>query len=277
MLEGVNVRIRNWPLRALALGAVAALVLGACGGDDDDNGAADTTETTADSTAGADSAAFCDTYAATNAKIAALDSDQGGDPAAAGAALDAAEKGAPSDISTAVKTMVATGREQLAAPPQEGGPPDIPPAEYFDAAEKVGAWAADNCDFTTMDVTAKNYEFEGLEDVSAGTTLVQLTNEGTEFHEIVLMHIADGETRPLDELLKLPPEEVGNVATEVGGATFAPPSAGNATTVDLEPGRYAALCFVPVGATPEALQSGQQLDENNGHFMHGMVAEFQVS
>jgi hypothetical protein len=257
------VRSRNWHLRALALGAASALVLGACGGDDDDDSAAD-------------AAAFCDVYVDTNAQIGALDSEQGGDPEAAGAALDAAEEAAPSDIADAVQTMVATGREQLEAPPQQEGPPDIPSDEYFDAASEVGAWAADNCDFTTMDVTAKNYEFEGVEDIDAGTALVQLKNEGTEFHEIALMRIADGETRPLDELLKLPPEEVGTVATEVGGS-FAPPSAGNATTFDLEPGRYVALCFVPVGATPEALQSGQQLDENNGHFMHGMVAEFQVS
>jgi hypothetical protein len=276
MLKGATVRSRNWHLRALALGAAAALVLGACGGDDDDDdSAADTTETTA-AAGSADAAAFCDVYVDTNAKLTALDGEQG-DPEAAGAALDAAENAAPSDIADAVKTMVATGHEQLEAPPQQEGPPDLPSDEYFDASSEVGAWAADNCDFTTMDVTAKNYEFAGVEDIDAGTALVQLGNEGTEFHEIAFLRIADGETRPLDELLKLPQDELGTVVTEVSGAAFAPPGAGNATTVELEPGRYAALCFVPVGATPEALQSGQPLDENNGHFMHGMVAEFQVS
>jgi hypothetical protein len=34
---------------------------------------------------------------------------------------------------------------------------------------------------------------------------------------------------------------------------------------------------VPVGATPEALESGATLDEADGHFMHGMVTEFEVA
>ena len=192
-------------------------------------------------------------------------------------ALDAAEEAAPSDIADAVATMVETGKETLAAPPQEEGPPDIPPAEFFEASQEVGTWVGDNCDVTSIDATATNYEFAGIEDVEAGRALVQLQNDGTEFHEIVLMRIEDGETRPLEELLQLPEEEVGEIVTEVGGSTFAPPGTGTASTVELEPGRHVAICFIPVGATPEALQSGQ-LDENaQPHFLHGMVEEFQVS
>jgi len=44
----------------------------------------------------------------------------------------------------------------------------------------------------------------------------------------------------------------------------------------LDPGRYAAICFVPVGATPEALASGTDLNDEDGHYMHGMVTEFEV-
>jgi hypothetical protein len=36
------------------------------------------------------------------------------------------------------------------------------------------------------------------------------------------------------------------------------------------------ICFVPVGATPEALASGADLNDENGQYMHGMVTEFEV-
>jgi hypothetical protein len=55
------------------------------------------------------------------------------------------------------------------------------------------------------------------------------------------------------------------------------PGAQTDATTELDPGRYVAICFVPVGATPEALASGATLDEEDGHFVHGMVAEFEVA
>ena len=55
------------------------------------------------------------------------------------------------------------------------------------------------------------------------------------------------------------------------------PGAGSYVTSELEPGRYVALCFIPVGATPDAMASGAALDEGQPHAMHGMVAEFQVT
>lgn len=64
--------------------------------------------------------------------------------------------------------------------------------------------------------------------------------------------------------------------TSDAGFVFAPPGAGNHITADLEPGRDVALCFVPVGATPEAMASGAPL-EGEPHAMHGMVAELTVT
>ena len=90
------------------------------------------------------------------------------------------------------------------------------------------------------------------------------------------MKIADGEERSIDELLALPQEEVEAVVSDVG-FVFAPPSLGSWTTLDLEPGRYAALCFIPVGTTPDVLQSGAPPEEGPGHFMEGMVTEFTVA
>jgi hypothetical protein len=61
------------------------------------------------------------------------------------------------------------------------------------------------------------------------------------------------------------------------GFVLAPPGAASYVTAELDPGRYIAICFVPVGATPEALASGAPLPEDDGHFMHGMVADFEVT
>lgn len=66
---------------------------------------------------------------------------------------------------------------------------------------------------------------------------------------------------------------------EVKGFGFAPPDATDQTFADLEPGRYGALCFLPVGSTPEAVaaaeESGEEIDAPP-HFTQGMLTEFTV-
>ena len=61
------------------------------------------------------------------------------------------------------------------------------------------------------------------------------------------------------------------------GASFAAPGESDTLFVDLEPGRYVIVCFLPVGATPdnmEALESGEL--QGPPHFTEGMVEEFTV-
>jgi hypothetical protein len=57
-------------------------------------------------------------------------------------------------------------------------------------------------DFGTLDVTATNYQFDGIAArVPAWTTIVNFDNGGTEFHEMALVRIDEGEERSLEELL----------------------------------------------------------------------------
>lgn len=166
--------------------------------------------------------------------------------------------------------------EAAAAPEEEEGPPAIPSVAYFTASVDVGGYLSDNCDFETLDVTATNYQFDGFpETATAGTTILNFTNDGTEFHEVVLVQVAEGEDRPLEELLALPEDQVSSLITNKA-FVLTPPGVQSYVTADLDPGRYVALCFVPVGATPEALQSGVPINVEDG-FMHGMVSEFTVS
>lgn len=195
-------------------------------------------------------------------------------------ALQAAEDAAPADLARAVGTMVTEARSLMAeagADEGEEGPPPVPGEAFFAASVDVGDYLAANCGFETLDVTAKNYEFENIpETVPAVTTVINFANTGTEFHEIALFQLAEGEERSVEELLALPDGELESLVTEKA-FVFTPPDAQTYATAELDPGRYVGICFVPVGATPEALETGQALDEADAHFLHGMVAEFTVT
>jgi hypothetical protein len=258
----------KWHWRTMALGAAAALALAGCGGDDDDDGA------------NAEAAAFCEAGHNTDVAFSALESGEGS-PEDATAALDALEEaGIPEDISEEVGRFIADGRTALAEAEEGGeeeeGPPDIPTEQEWDDYATVGDWIADNCGYEEIDATAKDFEFEDVPDeLEPGVALVRLTNEGDEFHEIAVFKIKDGEDRSIEDLLALPEEEAQELATAVG-STFAAPDKQGYTTIDLEPGRYGIVCFVPTGATPAALESGELDEEAPPHFTKGMHGEFEV-
>jgi hypothetical protein len=263
---------------ALLAAGILVIGLGACGDDDDDQADAGTGASDGDlaADATADATEFCDAAIAVDTVSLGLESGES-TPDDFEEALQAAEDSAPDEVAEAVGTMVTEARAMTAAPETEEGPPPMPGEAFYPASVEVAGFLTDNCDVETLDVTATNYAFGGIgETVPAGTTVINLTNDGTEFHEMALVKLAEGEERPLEELLALPEEEVDAVITDKAFA-FTPPGAATFVTADLDPGRYVAICFVPVGATPEALQTGATLNEEDGHFMHGMVSEFEVA
>jgi hypothetical protein len=268
--------------RAGALVAAGVLIAGlaACG-DDDDGGdeasgsASGAADLSGDGVSSEDAAAFCDAALAADAVSLQLESGEA-TPDDVEATLVTAEETAPAELTDAVNTMVTDARAMAAAPPEGDGPPPMPSEAYYPASVQVSDYLSANCDLQTVDVTATNYAFDGLDGVEAGTTVLNLDNQGTEFHEFVLMQVAEGEERPFEELMALPEEEVETLVSDKA-FVLAPPGAASYVTAELDPGRYIAVCFVPVGATPEALASGAPLPEDDGHFMHGMVAEFEVA
>lgn len=139
-----------------------------------------------------------------------------------------------------------------------------------------------------VEVVGVDFGFEGLDDpIPAGTTLTFRNDSETEYHEIAVMKISDDETRSVEELLKLPPEEAMANMEFQGVASAMPGTVGELIDGDLtldEPGRYVATCFVPTGADPEKAHEafhnaeGGPPDLGDGlpHAMAGMVAEFTV-
>ena len=263
---------RSWTWRAIALGAAAALALVACAGDDDDDvsGGGATPEA-----AGAtDAEAFCDAVDDMGLSVSIGEGHEGVD-----AALAAAEEIAPEQVLADVTTMAEENRAQVAAgPPSEGAPTSLPSDEFFTAAAAVGDYMADNCGYPVIDVTATDHAFDGIPaDVEGGKTLVRIANDGTEYHEVVLERVQQGETRSVEEILALPEQEEGDLLDYLGSA-FAPPGSRNWTVVDLAAGRHVAMCFIPTGATTtEALQSGEADDTAESHAAQGMAADLQVS
>lgn len=131
-----------------------------------------------------------------------------------------------------------------------------------------------SCGWQTVALTAKDYSFEGLPtEIEAGVVSFDLTNEGTEMHEIALLRKKDGVSQSFEEILQLPQEE-GMEMADFLGVAFAAPGDTEYKVADLTPGEYVALCFIPVGTTsPDTPPS----PDAPPHFVQGMVHEFTVT
>jgi hypothetical protein len=233
---------------ALALGAFAGVALGACGDDEE-------------------AAAVCAPYLQTSA---AFNGEP--DPAQVTPLLDQLDEDAPDEIADEVAVMSGAARQAL-----EGDTSALESPEFVQAMGEVDPWMFENCEFdATSEVTATEYEFEGLKDeYDAGRVGLLLTNDGAEAHEMAIMKKADGVTDSWDDILALPQDEAESKVEQVG-STFAPrKGTSGLAVVDLEEGEYIALCFVPMGTSMAADGSFTE-GEGQPHFMGGMKHEFTV-
>jgi hypothetical protein len=281
--------MRRKIIRASVALLAATLTIAACGdADDGDATAIDTTTTTAAATTttgaaddttttteagGGDAAAgdFCQAAPAVDVALASEDPD----PEDVQRALDDVQASAPDELQDEVQTLVDAINEVFETDDFMVFLRD----DVQDANVAVNEYLVEECDFNELDITAVDYAFEDVpETLGTGATAVFLRNEGQEFHEAVLFRIDDDETRPIEELLELPEEEA-MLVTRFVGAAFAGPGGNGATSVQFdEPGRYAILCFIPVGTTAEAMaeMSPDQEPEGPPHFTQGMWREFTI-
>jgi hypothetical protein len=177
---------------------------------------------------------------------------------------------APAEIEDAVAT---------AGPPVAEADGD--PAAFFlavaadeveDAVFEIDAWEVEHCgidhappypdeaneldpDATRVDVEASEYAFAFDPEVPAGPTSFVMTNVGQEAHFMTFTRISEGHT--LDEVFAFEgdPEAAGLVTNgEYDSGTAAPGGEDEeVVTLDLEPGSWVMLCFVPgPDGTPHA-------------------------
>lgn len=137
-----------------------------------------------------------------------------------------------------------------------------------------------------VEVVAVDFRFENLPgSVAAGTRLTLRNDAVGELHELVAFRLADEETRSVEQILALAPEDMQAALGEPATVILAPPASEQIAvpigdgTLD-EPGRYAILCLIPTGADADeylaaAATSGGPPDVAGGppHIAHGMYAE----
>ena len=263
--------------RITAVAAAALMVLGlaACGDDSDD---ATTTTTAADATtttpaadgaaASGDSAAFCDALKEFNAAVQSVEltpSSTAEDIKAAGSKLvpifQTIADNAPDHVADAAEELNAT-----VAPLATGDATAFNDDATYEKYGKFVTASLGDCEFETVDVTAKDYAFDAPDSVKAGDVAFHMTNASTgEQHEMVVLRKNDGVDLSFDELLQMPQDQAEAKTTYVGSA-MAPPGGDNSALVTLEPGSYAMVCFLPMGGKEGAPP----------HFTQGMVHEFTV-
>ena len=115
-----------------------------------------------------------------------------------------------------------------------------------------------------VEVHAKDFAFTAPKTVSAGPTTFRLINDGKELHHLSVIKLAKGKTvKDLGEAFAKqgpPPAWI----TDMGGPNPAAPGGSVEATLNLSPGEYAIMCFIPSPGSPMP------------HMAKGMVGSFTV-
>jgi uncharacterized cupredoxin-like copper-binding protein len=110
-------------------------------------------------------------------------------------------------------------------------------------ARENGAAAPATANVVT--ITATDFAFQAPATIPAGLTTINLVNRGPELHHVQLVKLAEGHTvQELMEAVKHdgpPPPWV----SFVGGPNTPVPGGQAQATLDLAPGSYAIVCFIP--------------------------------
>lgn len=275
-------------LKGLAGLAVIGLLAAGCGDDDDDAGDDGATEaeaaSAADASPGGDDelAAYCEAALAIETAPPPDVDFESATPEEMAEGLrayatetmtplaDAVVAATPEEIADGVDVLAGAVEEMAST--GDGAIFDRP--DVAAASDTVHEFDIDNCGWTPVEVTAGDYSFDGIDgELAAGVTSFELTNDGAEMHELLLLRKNDGVTQGAEELLALSEEEAMALVTPVGEPAFAEPGDSGYVVADLTAGDYIAICFIPTGTVDPAGPPA----EGPPHAMHGMSTEFTVS
>jgi len=269
----------------LGVGIVLALFMAAgCGGDDDDSARDKDTETgsarQATTTTTEDAAAYCTAELATETAgepdidFVNMTAEEQAEAVSTFSSetllpkVAQVERVLPDELEDEYATLSAA-LEQVAA----GNLVAATTPEVTAATETVHAYDLEHCGWESRLVTTSEYSFEGLPStLPAGVTSFEVTNDGSELHEMALLRKNDGVSQSFEEILAMPQEQALELVTQLGQAGPIASGEDDSLTADLTPGDYLALCFVPTGTmTVDAPGQGPP------HFLQGMVSEFTVA
>lgn len=122
-----------------------------------------------------------------------------------------------------------------------------------DTAEKVRP--------VPVQVTATDFAFSAPDTIASGPTVFHLVNNGAEAHHISMFRLDSAHT--VADMMALPPDASPAWMVGVGGPNAAMPGDSIRATLNLVPGNYVMLCFIPGS-------------DGKPHFMKGMVRPITV-
>ncbi len=128
------------------------------------------------------------------------------------------------------------------------------------AARPAANVAAPTYDAT---MTLRDYAFDFDRALRAGKQRLRILNEGTQGHEFVLVKLAPGKT-PMDVVQWVEKHDGPPPGAPMGGITDLVRGTATYVDLDLEPGDYGLLCFLP------------DAKDGKPHFVHGMHTQFTV-
>ncbi|MGH7696415.1 MAG: hypothetical protein ACRENH_15625 [Gemmatimonadaceae bacterium] len=114
---------------------------------------------------------------------------------------------------------------------------------------------------TTMTLT--DYSFNLTTPLTAGKNTIRVVNSAAQPHEVIIVRLLPGKTVQdvaafAEKLVGPPPAEV------IGGASFIVGDVANFVELDLTPGDYGLLCFMP------------DAKDGKAHAVHGMIQAFKI-
>jgi hypothetical protein len=113
-------------------------------------------------------------------------------------------------------------------------------------------------------VTLEDFAFTFSRPLKPGKQVIEVQNHGSQSHELVLVKLVPGKTVH-DVIASIEDRNAEQAGMPVGGVTPMSVGESNWVSVDLEPGTYGLICFIP-----------DQRGDGKPHFMHGMTKEFEV-
>ena len=112
-------------------------------------------------------------------------------------------------------------------------------------------------------VTLVDYGFKFSQPLQAGRQTIRVVNQAAQAHELVLVRLQPGKT-PAEVLAWMEKMEGPPPGAPIGGVTPMAQGEENLLEVNLTPGEYGLICFVP------------DAKDGKAHFVHGMVSTFVV-
>ena len=281
----------SWRTILRTLLALGLLVTAACGSDDEDPALSGVATTAAPEEAGGDEeeqpaedgSDYCGALQAFHTQIFQVQLEDDATEEDIQAAFDTLDP-LWADVEASAPDEHADAIDELGASIDALGEGD---AESFNADDTATTYfsmvsdSLDGCVDEVIEITGVDFAFTGVpETMPSGPIGLRFTNgtDADEQHEFIIFKKADGETRTAEEILNDPATQEQGPG-EFAGAVFATPGTTAGTFLDLAPGEYIAVCFIPVGSgelSEEAVESGEE-EGGPPHFTQGMVAEFTVA